>query len=516
MQRSSRIKEDSIEVANSLLEKIIENVGNDDEDADDDGVVGVEEKASLLQQNLSLSVTNDDGDDGVVCADEKASLLEENLSLAEMSTNSEEPMQDRNPLVSWVEPKRGRKIQTTSLLLKRKKKIKRRPKKKLVLRLRGGSYDEEENGGMDSNDEGMTLKLAKRKPESSTEEMGDRQAKKPRRRSWSEFSNEANRQSVRSLERPYSWQYWEQNRQTLRPPPLESPRRPDLAYMNMTVDEAQNEDGIEHYDPKDAYRRTDAQIDVVKTAQRDQRNVAGGIYQCLEDGKENLYLHIMKGAGKLLGIKLVRVEHHQKPKVLFETFAEMKYERYIQCSSQRVRVNLPEETETGFIWYGHGGNRYLFSSSVYEFCERVDNNIHFSAVGCERITEAPGASQFLCSNKSCGIIFWHLSVMFFHRLKPYHFEKAGEEHFAVMMMKSGGQVLLWTDQAGKQTRWARLEHSPAFEKVEVFPGSLKRIGYVVAEGLLPQTNFSLPAYSPMLRTWDEPQPLERVPTTCNW
>ena len=204
MQRSSRIKEDSIEVANSLLEKIIENVGNDDEDADDDGVVGVEEKASLLQQNLSLSVTNDDGDDGVVCADEKASLLEENLSLAEMSTNSEEPMQDRNPLVSWVEPKRGRKIQTTSLLLKRKKKIKRRPKKKLVLRLRGGSYDEEENGGMDSNDEGMTLKLAKRKPESSTEEMGDRQAKKPRRRSWSEFSNEANRQSVRSLERPYS------------------------------------------------------------------------------------------------------------------------------------------------------------------------------------------------------------------------------------------------------------------------------------------------------------------------
>ena len=148
MQRSSRIKEDSIEVANSLLEEIIENVANDDDDADDDGVVGVKEKASLLQQNLSLSVTNDDGDDGVVCADEKASLLEENLSLAEMSTNDEEPMQNRNPLVSWVEPKRGRKIKTTSLLLKRKKKIKRRPKKRLVLRLRGGSYDEEEN---DSN-----------------------------------------------------------------------------------------------------------------------------------------------------------------------------------------------------------------------------------------------------------------------------------------------------------------------------------------------------------------------------
>ena len=88
-----------------------------------------------------------------------------------------------------------------------------------------------------------------------------------------------------------------------------------------------------------------------------------------------------------------------------------------------------------------------------------------------------------------------------------------EEHFAVMMMKSGGQVLLWTDQAGKRTRWTRLEHSPAFEKVQVFPGSLKRIRYVVAEGLLPKCKFSLPAYSPMLRTWEEPQPLERIPST---
>ena len=237
----------------------------------------------------------------------------------------------------------------------------------------------------------------------------------------------------------------------LRPPPLEPPRRPDLAFMNMTVEEAANEDGIEHYDlAKDAYRRTDAQVQIVKEAQRDQRNVAGGIYQCQEDGKETFYLHIMKSAGKLLGIKLVHVEHHQKPKVQFETFAKMEYERYVQCSSQRVRANLPEETETGFIWYGHGGNKYLFSSSVYKFCERVDNNIHYSAAGCERTNEAPGASQFLCSNKSCGLIFWHLSVMFFHRLKPYHFEKAGEEHFAVMMLKSGGQVLLWTDQADKR------------------------------------------------------------------
>ena len=43
------------------------------------------------------------------------------------------------------------------------------------------------------------------------------------------------------------------------PPPLDSPREPNLEYLNMTVDEVANEDGIEHFDlAKDAYRRTDS------------------------------------------------------------------------------------------------------------------------------------------------------------------------------------------------------------------------------------------------------------------
>ena len=319
------------------------------------------------------------------------------------------------------------------------------------------------------------------------------------------------------LERNISWDHWELNRQTLRPMPLSSPRCPDLAYMNMTVDEAQDEDGIDHYNlAKDPYRRTAAQVQAVRQAHRDQRRVAGGIYNCRDDGKENFYLHIMKGGGKLLGIKLVHYEPPQKPTVKFETFAEMAYEKYAQCSSQRVRLELPEETDTGFKWYGHGGNTYLFSSSVYKFCERVDNDIHFSAPGCERITQAPGASQLLCSNKSCGVIYWHLSVIFFHRLKPKQFEEVGQEHFALMISKSQEHVLLWTDKDGNRTCWTRLEHSSPFEKFHVYQGSLERIRFVTREGLLPQCNISLPSYSPSLWTWDEAQPFKRLPSTCNW
>ena len=422
-------------------------------------------------------------------SDGGAALVLQGISESDKSSQSDSPGQDQRSPVPWREPKRGRKIQTTSLSLRRRKKIKRRHKhREPVLRLRGGAAEPSEErellnvfGGSFQGHPGKS------------------------------------RQSLRSLERPYLWITWEQDRQMLRPPPLDSPREPNLEYLNMSVDEVANEDGIEHYDlAKDAYRRTDSQVRVVKKAQRDQRKVAGGIYQCREDGKDNLYLHIMKGGGKLLGIKLVRFKHPEKPRVEFETFAQMDYERYVQCSSQRFRVNLPEETETGFIWYGHGGNKHPLSSSVYKFCERVDNNIHYSASGCERVTQAPGASQLLCSNKSCGIIFWHLSVMFFQRVKANHFEEAGQEHFAVMMLKSKENVLLWTDKDGNQTRWTRLEHSPLYEYVQVFATSLERIRYVVAEALLPQCNFSLPAYSPVLTTWDEPQPFKRIPSTCTW
>ena len=484
----------------------------------------------------------------------EASKVSEGVSESDQISNNERPKQDQNPMIAWTEQKRSRKINTTSLLLKRKKNSERYKHRETVLkqapktlRLRGGGED---GGGMNSeqdeppttdaeeasSSEGGSAEQKRKRSEEKEKKKHDRKNEEvensycenetdsPLLVDGGSIQGNAGKKTCHSGDnwqcvssRPDSWGQWEQDRQKLRPPPLDSPRLPDLAYQNMTVDEAGNEDGIEHFDlAKDAYRRTDAQVRAVREAQRDQRKVAGGIYQCREEGKENLYLHVMKGEGKHLGIKLVYAEQHQKPRVQFETFANMEYEKYVQCNSQRVRVNLPEETETGFVWYGHGGNTYPLSSSVYKFCERVDNDIHFSASDCDRVTPAPGASQFMCSNKSCGIIFWHLSVVFFHRTKKNHFEEAGQEHFAAMMLRSEEHVLLWTDKDGNQTRWTRLEHSPRYEKVHVFPGSVERIRYVVAEALLPQCNFALPAYSPILRTWDEPQPLKRIFSTCKW
>ena len=475
----------------------------------------------------------------------------ESCSESNQSSNDKMQRQDQNPLIVWTEPKGLRKIQTTSLLLRRRKKKRQwHQSKETVLRLRGGAAETNEERDRKKPVRTSSRRFSTSQLNTTRDCLGDTFSGLQRSLSAPELrirytsvddnggdlvknndalpllsvvggsfqrNSDKNRHSLHSLERPHSWRDWEQDRQMLRPPPLASPRQPDLAYLNMTVDEAANEDGIEHYDlAKDAYRRADAQVQVVREAQRDQRKVAGGIYQCQEDGKENFYLHVMKGTDKLLGIKLVHNEPPQKPQVQFETFAMMDYERYVQCSSQRVRVNLPEETETGFIWHGHGGNQYPLSSSVYQFCERVDNDSHYSAEDCERATEAPGASQLMCSSKSCGVIFWHLSVLFFHRTKANHFEEAGQEHFAVMMLKSKEHMLLWTDKAGKQTRWTRLEHSPAYERIQVFQGSMERIRYVVAEGLLPQCNFLLPAYSPLLRTWQEPQPLKRIPSTCKW
>ena len=164
-------------------------------------------------------------------SDGREALVLERFSESDKSSNSDSLAQDQKSPVPWREPKTGRKIQTTSLLLRRRKKIKRRHKhREPVLRLTGGAAEHSEE-----------------------------------------------RQSLRSLERPFLWITWEQDRQRLRPPPLDSPREPNLEYLNMTVDEAENEDGIEHYDlAKDAYRRTDSQVRVVKTAQRDQRKVAGG------------------------------------------------------------------------------------------------------------------------------------------------------------------------------------------------------------------------------------------------
>ena len=93
--------------------------------------------AKVLQENLEC--------------DKEASLVTESSS--ESNVSSTVDRQNQASPLAWTEPKRGRKIQTTSLLLRRKKKDKRRHKVKPVLRLRGGCGDDEMDDGTNSNDE---------------------------------------------------------------------------------------------------------------------------------------------------------------------------------------------------------------------------------------------------------------------------------------------------------------------------------------------------------------------------
>ena len=320
-------------------------------------------------------------------------------------------------------------------------------------------------------------------------------------------------------ERPDSWKFWELDKICLRPPPLDPPRRPDMAYVNMTVNGAENEDGMEHFSlAKDRYRRTDAQVDAVREARRDQRRFGGGIYQCIENGKTNLFLHIRKGSTKFVIITLLHVEQNRKPVIQFETFAKMNYESYTTSDGVRNRKNLPEETETGFIWYGHGGNTNPLASSVYTFCERVDNDVHFSVGPCERITQAPGASQTLCSSEQCGIVYWHFAVKFFERLGKQDYQEAGQEDFALIEFKSGDrpQELLWTDKDKVRTSWRKFESVPEQESKTISKECMKRVEFVIKEGLLPPSSFPSPCYSPFIESWQELEPMRRIPTSSPW
>ena len=84
--------------------------------------------ASLLDKNFESLGQNlaDAGlqahEDNLDC-DTDASTARENFSVFTLTD-------DQSPPIDWLEPKRGRKIQTTSLLLKRKKKDKGKVQKK--------------------------------------------------------------------------------------------------------------------------------------------------------------------------------------------------------------------------------------------------------------------------------------------------------------------------------------------------------------------------------------------------
>ena len=321
------------------------------------------------------------------------------------------------------------------------------------------------------------------------------------------------------VRRPKGWQYWEDRIQQ-RPAPGDLPRSPEMEYANMTACAVGEEGGAVFSPLKDRYRRTDAQLKDVVDAHEDQRSVAGGSYRCLDEGFENFELTIQKGfKSKVLGITLRKLSA-DKWVTIFQSFSMMRYEFFrFGESGRRYRQTWPEETPTGFIWYGYGGDTFpLPTSSVHVYCERVDRDVHFSGEKCARNTEAPGASQMLCASTNCGVVSWHLSRKCYRKGDGDSYSEKWQEHFALVRYRSGRKELVWTHDHRKlkKSRWARLEASPEFNAFVVDQVNKERVESIVARKCLPEVTFSTPTYVPQKQQWSVAEPLLRQKKDSQW
>ena len=309
-----------------------------------------------------------------------------------------------------------------------------------------------------------------------------------------------------------------------RPAPLDLPREQDLEYGNMTADVVENEDGTEIFSPcLDSYTRTEAQVEALRDAGEDQRKIAGGVYKKKDDS--NKFLTIQKSfTTKDIGLKLVNVtEGHMKTSL--NCFATMNYEPFKfskNTAGRRIRQEPPEETRTGFIWHGVGGDlsQSVGRCGVYVYCERAgERDIHFSEVGCERLSEAPGASQGMCSNRSCGVVKWHLSQKEFHFDKNGQWEEIQQNDFALVVFKTGREELVWTEQPAVgeavRSRWVRLDNSEQFDGVHVDSGSKQRLNNFLHRKRLPPYEFPVPKYTPLVQRWRDQGVLKRQTANCD-
>ena len=321
------------------------------------------------------------------------------------------------------------------------------------------------------------------------------------------------------VRRPKGWQYWEDRIQQ-RPAPGDLPRSPEMEYANMTACAVGEEGGAVFSPLKDRYRRTDAQLKDVVDAHEDQRSVAGGSYRCLDEGFENFELTIQKGfKSKVLGITLRKLSA-DKWVTIFQSFSMMRYEFFrFGESGRRYRQTWPEETPTGFIWYGYGSDTFpLPTSDAHVYCERVDRDVHFSGEKCARNTEAPGASQMLCASTNCGVVSWHLSRKCYRKGDGDSYSEKWQEHFALVRYRSGRKELVWTHDHRKlkKSRWARLEASPEFNAFVVDQVNKERVESIVARKCLPEVTFSTPTYVPQKQQWSVAEPLLRQKKDSQW
>ena len=319
--------------------------------------------------------------------------------------------------------------------------------------------------------------------------------------------------------RPGDWHHYEEDKKCERPGPQELARVPDMAYGNMTVNAIEEEDGITVPSQfKENYKRSEAQLRDLAKAREDQRSVGGGVYRCTVRDRGHYFLHIKKGGSNIIGLSLVMCKDGAKPRTVNNSFAKMNYERYDVKNNRRVRKTWPQETEAlGYVWYGHGGDLPFPDKSAREAhicCERVERDMHYPGKLCDRRTEAPGASQLLCSNPSCGVVIWTLSRNIFLKRGGVFVEEARED-FALVTFRNGIRSLLWTDRNGNETLWAPLEDDPVQENFKVPASSLQRIEDIVARGCLPEPKLAV-LYVPEARPWQELEPVRRQPETSQW
>ena len=306
------------------------------------------------------------------------------------------------------------------------------------------------------------------------------------------------------------WNDWEKREQQ-RPVPQEPPRAPDMEFSDQTVHAVGEEGGAEVFpSDKDIYMRTSAQLQDLSDAKQDQRKLGGGVYRCVDKGFEDYELAIQKGfKTKVVGISLKKVECGKR-RTIFQSFSVMGYEFFLFGEGgQRVRQKWPEETLTGWMWQGHGGDTVpLPTSDVYTYIERVDKDMHFSGEKCSRNTEAVEASQMLCCNPDCGVITWHLSRKCF-RKEGDHFQEKWQEDFALVRLRTGKQVLIWSHghRHIKRSRWERYESSPMYDAFVVDRASRERVDSVIARKCLPQHIFSTPSYVPLNNEWKVMEPM---------
>ena len=308
-----------------------------------------------------------------------------------------------------------------------------------------------------------------------------------------------------------------------RPAPLDPPREQDFDFGNMTAELIENEDGSEIFSPElDSYKRTRHQLKAVKEAAADQRRVGGGVYQ-KKDGSQTFFT-IQKGwVTKDIGLKLTTTEDG-KVKTEFNCFATMNYEFFKFSKNTpglRIRQKQPQETRTGYIWHGFGGDLFPGADKcgIYAYCERAgERDLHFSELGCERLSEAPGASQMMCSNRNCGVVKWHLAQKEFQYDNNGQWEEIQQNDFAVVVFKSGSEELVWTEQPAVgepvRSRWVRLESSQQFDGVQVEKGCKERIKNFLDQNRLPKFAFPVPRYGPPIQCWRDQEALRRQVADC--